>query len=319
MQPSTSAIRHENNSASEKVLSPSMQLGAQVIFAAMKLLSQKGGEAHSREIIDEIEKTVPLDDWAKAAYEKTGYTRWKSILHFFTIDLVKAGFLTKKRGVWFLTPEGESAIALGERGLIEEATKAYRSWREANPIKNSIEENPEAIVDHHIKEQEQEATLSEMGERASRGLRDEINSLNAYQFQDLVGALLRAMGYFTPYIAPKGKDGGVDIIAYQDPLGVNAPRIKIQVKHREAIASVDEVRQLMGLLQKDGDVGIFVSSSGFSSDTKRTARTSHVHVELIDLDGFISLWQDFYHKLEDEDKNRLRLKPIYFYDPSSVS
>ena len=39
---------------------------------------------------------------------------------------------------------------------------------------------------------------------------------NPYEFQDLVAALLRAMGYYTPFIAPKGKDGGVDIIAYRD-------------------------------------------------------------------------------------------------------
>ena len=28
--------------------------------------------------------------------------------------------------------------------------------------------------------------------------------------------------YYTPFIAPKGKDGGVDIIAYRDPLGTTA-------------------------------------------------------------------------------------------------
>ena len=26
-------------------------------------------------------------------------------------------------------------------------------------------------------------------------------------------------GYYTPFVAPKGKDGGIDLIAYQDPLG----------------------------------------------------------------------------------------------------
>lgn len=80
----------------DKALSPSRQLAAKVIFAAMNILSRKGGEAPGREIIDEIEITVPLDQWAKSVYEKTGYTRWKSILHFFTIDLAKAGYLTKK-------------------------------------------------------------------------------------------------------------------------------------------------------------------------------------------------------------------------------
>ena len=124
------------------------------------------------------------------------------------------------------------------------------------------------------------------------------------------------MGYYTPFVAPQGKDGGVDVIAYRDPLGAVSPRIKVQIKHRESPASVQEVRQLIGLLQKGGDVGMFVSSGGFTSDAKSTARGSHVHVELIDLDRFISMWQEFYEKLTDEDKSLLPLRPLFFYAPS---
>ena len=71
----------------------------------------------------------------------------------------------------------------------------------------------------------------------------------------------------------------------------------------------------MGLLQKDGDVGIFVSSHGFTSDAKTTARSSHVHAELIDFERFISLWQEFYPKLSDEDKAKLPLRAVYFLAP----
>ena len=67
----------------------------------------------------------------------------------------------------------------------------------------------------------------------------------------------------------------------------------------------------MGLLQKEGDVGIFVSTGGFSSDARTAARSSHIHVELIDLNRFIGLWQEFYDKLTDEDKSLLPLRPIY--------
>ena len=67
----------------------------------------------------------------------------------------------------------------------------------------------------------------------------------------------------------------------------------------------------MGLLQKDGDIGIFVSSGGFTPDAKATARNSNVHVELVDLPRFITLWQEFYQKLTDEDKAMLPLFPIY--------
>ena len=69
----------------------------------------------------------------------------------------------------------------------------------------------------------------------------------------------------------------------------------------------------MGLL-KNGDVGIFVSSAGFTADAKSTARLSNDHIELIDQSRFIQLWQDFYYKLSDQDKNLFQLKPIYFLD-----
>ena len=302
-----------------KQLSPSRQLAAKVIYAALKILVQKGGEAAGRDVIEEIEKSLELDDWAKAVYEKSGYTRWKSILHFYTIDLIKAGYLIKQQGVWYITPEGEAAIKLGEVGLIVAATAAYKNWSEANP-KSTNNKNIESNVDDEIDdveqgEQAQEATLQQMEQLAIDGLRQQINSKNPYEMQDLAAALLRGMGYYTPFVAPKGKDGGVDVIAYKDPLGVVSPRIKIQIKHRDSTATVQEIRELMGLLQKENDVGMFISTGGFTSDAKTTARSSHVHVELVGLDRFISLWQEFYPKLNDEDKNRLRLRPIYFYDP----
>lgn len=54
---------------------------------------------------------------------------------------------------------------------------------------------------------------------------------------------------------------------------------------------------------------------GFTSDAKIAARDSHIHVELIDLTRFIELWQDFYGKLDDEDKALLPLRPVYFLAP----
>jgi restriction system protein len=218
----------------------------------------------------------------------------------------------KKKGVWYLTPDGEAALSLGEVGLLNAASAAYRKWKGEN-------RPPEASDEQEITEsgeQGQEATIHEIEQQAIEGLKKQIALKNPYEFQDLVAALLRGMGYYTPFVAPQGKDGGVDVIAYRDPLGTVTPRIKVQIKHRESTASVAGIRQLMGLLQKDGDVGMFVSSGGFTSDSKTTARSSHVYVELVDLDRLISLWQEFYPKLSDEDKSLLPLVPIYFYHPS---
>lgn len=291
-------------------MSRSRELAAKVIFAALQILKEKGGEAPGREVLAEVEKRVQFDDWALATYEKSGYVRWQSILHFFSIDCIKAGYLVKKNGVWYLTPEGDQSLQLGEIGLLNAATTAYRKWRDENQPPESKEEG---VAEEG--QQGQEATIHEIEQLAIEGLKKQINLKNPYEFQELVAALLRGMGYHTPFVAPQGKDGGVDVIAYRDPLGTASPRIKVQVKHRDSSASVQEVRQLMGLLQKDGDVGLFVSSGGFTPDAKTTARSSHVHVELIDLDRFISLWQEFYGKLTDEDKSILPLLPIFFYAP----
>jgi Mrr N-terminal domain len=91
-------------------LSRSRELAAKVIFAAFQILKEKGGEAPGRDVIAEVERRVLLDDWAKATYGKSGYVRWQSILHFFSIDCMKAGYLIKRKGVWYLTPESVAAV-----------------------------------------------------------------------------------------------------------------------------------------------------------------------------------------------------------------
>lgn len=298
----------------ERDLSPSCSCAVKVVYAAFEVLKERGGEAPSRDVIDEVEKRVEFTDWEKEVYEKTGNIRWHTILRFFTIDSVKAGFLVKRKGVWYLTPEGEKAMELGPEGLFHAANQAYKKWDKER--KTLCDDSDDELVAEDTSEQAIEARIDEIEQKAMEGLMACIRKRNAYEFQDLVGALLRGMGYYTPFIAPKGKDGGIDIIAYKDPLGTESPRMKVQIKHMQIPVSVKEIRELMGLLQKDGDIGIFVSSGGFTSDAKATARTAPVHLELVDLPRFISLWQEFYPKMVDEDKNLLPLLPVYFLAPT---
>ena len=177
-----------------------------------------------RQVIEEVEKRVTLGEWERERYEKTGHIRWRSVLHFFTIDLIKAGFLIKKKGVWFLTPEGDSALKLGEAGLLDTAQKAYRQWRLKNPKQVETPETEIVTADESAKEEE--ISADEIESSAYEQIENYINKKTPYEFQDLSAALLRGMGYFTPFVAPAGKDGGVDILAYRDPLGTSSPRIK---------------------------------------------------------------------------------------------
>ena len=199
----------------KKEMAPTRELASKVMFAALSILKENDGEMPMREVLKAVEKRVNLDDWARNRYEKTGNIRWKSVLQFYSIDYVKAGYLVKKKGVWYLTPEGYDALKRGPVGLLESAEKAYREWKSCQIPKN---EDEEAVVVEEAAEEE--ITLDQAEQIARDSLERQVRRLNPYEFQDLIAALLRGMGYYTPFVAPKGKDGGIDIMAYRDPLGI---------------------------------------------------------------------------------------------------
>ena len=290
-------------------LSASLKTGAKTIYAAFEILKEAGGQMAAKDIMARIPSRIELTDKEQERYAKTGYVRWQSIMHFYTIDCSKAAYLTKQKGIWYLTKEGEEAMSLGAVGLLKSAIGKYRAWDKSQKSDTDTEEIEDAVEDTKA----QKATIEQLEESAIEGIKDYIRQKNPYEFQDLVAALLRAMGYYTPFVSPKGKDGGIDIIAFQDPLGATAPRIKVQVKHKpDSAIPIDEIRSLLGLINKDGDIGLFVTSGSFTADAERFSRDSHIHVKLIDGGQFVELWKEFYNKLPDEDKNLLPLQPIYF-------
>ena len=141
--------------------------------------------------------------------------------------------------------------------------------------------------------------------------------MNPFDFQHLVADLLTAMGYHVSWVSPPGKDGGVDILAWPDPLGTRPPRIKVQVKRQQSAVSVDGLRSFMALLGDD-DVGLFVCTGGFTKDAEAEARTQEKRrITLIGLEKLFDLWVANYAKLSDEAQTRLPLRPIYFLAPKA--
>ena len=110
----------------------SRQTASKTIFAAFQILSAAGGQLPGKEVINKVRSEVALTEWEKQIYEKTGYVRWESIFHFYTIDCIKAGYLRKNKGVWYLTDEGEKAISLGPIQLLDRAKKVYKQWAAGN-------------------------------------------------------------------------------------------------------------------------------------------------------------------------------------------
>jgi restriction system protein len=128
----------------------------------------------------------------------------------------------------------------------------------------------------------------------------------------LVAELLKGMGYYVRLVAARGRDGGIDIVAYQDALGFASPRMKVQVKHRNSTMDVKEVREFNSLLRKEGDVGLIVSTGGFTSSALDEIRHSNYHIETMDLNRLIDLWQEHYSTIPQTGKALLPLQPVYF-------
>ena len=100
-----------------------------------------------------------------------------------------------------------------------------------------------------------------------------------------------------------------------DPLGTRLPRIKVQVKRQQNSVSVEGLRSFLALLGDD-DVGLFVSTGGFTKDAEQEARTQEKRrVILIDLERLFDLWVEHYPRLDDDARRRLPLRPIHFLAP----
>jgi restriction system protein len=290
----------------------------QIMKGVFTELKNSGGEAKLKDLFERSEPKLNLTEYEMAAHAKSGYIRWRSIVHYYSIDCVKAEYLQKSSGSWLLTPEGEKALKKPAEEFIKSAVQQYRAWK-ANKA-TSAEDAPGASEAEELEEPEEEQLVRQTAyesavAQARSEIEEHIDRLGWYDFQKLVAELLVAMGYHVPFVAPPGRDGGVDVVAYKDPLGTVAPRIKAQIKHKDQKVSVREVRELEALLRKEGDIGLIVSSGGFTSEVEREIRSSSKHIETMDLDRLIKLWQEYYDKIPEGGKLLMPMVKLYFLAP----
>jgi restriction system protein len=272
----------------------------------------------ANQALDALVSNVKLTEYEAGTYESTGTRRFDKIVRFGTVDCVKAEWLVKHKGVWTITDTGRAAFHsfTDPEAFYKEAVRLYRKWRLSQPASPKVAE-PDS-PDDSDPEKSARITFEQAEEQAWQEIEQFLGGMNPYEFQELVADLLRAMGYFPSWIAPPGKDGGVDIIAYSDPLGTRAPRIKVQVKRfiSQRVDS-DGLKAFMANLGDD-DVGLFVTLSGFTRDASDFARTQERRkITLIDLEKLVDLWIQFYGKLDDRARQRFALTPIYFVTPST--
>lgn len=291
----------------------------QYLQEALQFLETQPDGAAPRKVFDAVRERLNVSDSEMVPYvSQPGVPRYETIIRFVTLRAVKARWMVKRDGAWYITDEGKAALERFPNSdeLGAAAAREYQSWRKSRASGIGPEEiSPEELELTGQLPQFSEITLEDAKDRSRQSIRDHVDSLGAFEFQDMIAALLKAMGYHISSKANPGKDWGIDLVAYKDPLGAELPRLKVQVKHTENQIGRPEIQKFVGAIGHD-DIGIFVSLGGFSSDARDAVRShATAKVTLIDFDDLLTLWTRFYERIEETDKRFLRLEPVYFLAP----
>jgi restriction system protein len=275
------------------------------------LMTQPDG-MQAKEALNALAAAVDMTDYERGTYPGGGQ-RFGKIVRFATVDAVKAGWFIKSKGRWSVTEEGKAAFNRFQdpEQFFLEAVRLYRKWKASQPIEEEAADEPESEIGERVVTQ----TFEEAEEQAWAEVQSYLLQMNPYEFQALVASLLKAMGYYVSWVAPQGRDGGIDVLASGDPLGTRPPRIKVQVKRRTDKITVDGLRSFLAVLGDD-DVGLFVSAGGFTRDAEEEARKQESRkITLLDLEHLFDLLVEYYAKLDEASQRRLPLRPIYFLAP----
>jgi restriction system protein len=159
-------------------------------------------------------------------------------------------------------------------------------------------------------EEQLEAIVEDEFGKARELIKDKVLSLKWDDVQRLVAGILRAMGYKTR-ISPPGPDRGRDVEASPDGLGLDDPRIVVEVKHRQGQMSAHDLRSFITVL-RTGHKGLYVSTGGFTKDARHEAERADKPLTVIDIDGLVDLIIQYYDNFDPDTRHLLPLTKIYW-------
>jgi restriction system protein len=267
---------------------------------------------HASAVIAELERRMPPEGEELGTYDShPEKTKLGVQAMFVSTGLVKAGWIRKLNGTWSITEEGRGALKTfpTPADFHAELRRLYRLWRN-----NAVE----------LTDSEDETSLNAPAaiafeaaqEHAAQDIQSYLGNIPPNQFEELIAHLLRAMSYYVPYRTSGGSDGGIDIVAYEDPLGAKGARIKVQAKRHQGTIGRPVIQELLGSLA-EGETGLIVALSGFSKDAEQFARAHQTRrITLMDGSQLVELWIQHYEDIPEDGRQILRLSPVYFLHQS---
>ncbi len=173
------------------------------------------------------------------------------------------------------------------------------------------EESVIASASLTTEEETAEEIREEVIDRATEFIKDRLIALDWQEMEELVAGVLRGMGYKT-MLTENGSDGGRDIVASPDGLGLESPRIIVEVKHRRnERMGTPQIRNFIGGL-RPGDKGLYVSTGGFSGDARREADRANTPITLVDLDRLAALLTQYYESCDADTRALVPLRKVWW-------
>jgi len=173
-------------------------------------------------------------------------------------------------------------------------------------------ENGAAPVDEDAEENAVRDIAETTRDFIARRLR---SNFKGFPMEPFVADLFCAMGY-RAHATRKYRDDGVDVIAHRDELGIEPPILKIQVKTNEANVGADSVKAFYAMVQ-DRDVGVFVTTGGYSASAMEFAR-NRGNLRLLNGVELIALIQKHYDRLSTHYRQQIPLRPVLVPDASAT-
>ena len=229
--------------------------------------------------------------------------------HFYNLELASEYYPNHVKVQWETKTVTRDALSQSAKYSLGSVLTVFRLDDWGNEIESVLNgtvshDNTKDLNNEH---DEEPVFVEDFEVRAQALVEDQVDKLDPWELQELVGGLLRAMNY-TVRVSPPGPDGGVDIHASKDAFGFEKPIIKVQVKHRKSASGSPEIQQLLGA-NPLGASCLFVSTGGFTKSAISIAAQNGV--KLVDLQGLVELIFEWYEKMPNDTRALLPLKRMY--------
>lgn len=193
----------------------------------------------------------------------------------------------------------------GSVSPIQQSGLNSSSGPSSGPVDDTAVDSPELSTDFEQAAADQ--ILTRIGE-----------DFAGHDLATLITAVLESEGYSCVQ-SPPGPDGGIDITAGRGPLGLDSPRVLVQVKSGGQVGA-PVVAQLQGVMATHGaEQGLLVAWGGLSKPARDSVKHQALRLRIWEASDIVDAVLRNYERLPASIQGALPLKRVWMLNDGSTS